>query len=306
MSPKVIVLILSYNGKHLLDESITSYLANNYINFSVVVIDNGSTDGTKAYVEQNWSKVKVLRTEKNLKYSGGFNFGLKYAFRQERADYVLITNNDVKADVNVIKETVKVAEDNSDAGFVTGKVFYYDKPNIIQTVGKCGHDKYWRYGQRGSGEDTGQFENVTELEWCDDIFWLVSRRVYKSTGGYDTEFEFQAEDFDWQVRAKNAGFKIYYTPYAKIWHKQSMTIGKQSALKAYYDFRNPLIVHMKHRMFNEYKPYYHLKRIYLMKQTIRGLIKLRFWYAYKCWQGFFSAILWGLRNKRIRLEQLFL
>lgn len=305
MNPKVIVLILSFNGKYLLDDSVESYLANDYDNFEIVVIDNSSIDGTKEYVEQKWPKVKVLRTEKNLKYSGGFNYGLKYAFEQEKADYVLITNNDVKADVNVIKATVKVAEDNSNAAFVTGKVYYYYKPNTIQTVGKCSHDKYWRMGQRGTGVDTGQYDEVTELAWCDDIFWLVTKKVYTITGGYDTEFEFQAEDFDWQARAKKVGFKIYYTPYAKIWHKDSMTIGKKSAFKAYYDFRNPLIVHMKHRTFNEYKHYYHMKRINLLKQTVKGFAKLRIWYVYKCWKGFFSAIRWGLKNNRISLWKLF-
>ena len=67
--PKVIVLILSYNGKHLLEDSISSYLKNNYPNFEVVVIDNGSTDGTKEWVEKKFPQVKVLRTKKNLKYS---------------------------------------------------------------------------------------------------------------------------------------------------------------------------------------------------------------------------------------------
>ena len=59
---KVIVLILSYNGKHLLDDSISSYLENNYHNFKVIVIDNGSTDGTEEYVNTKWKDIKVLRT----------------------------------------------------------------------------------------------------------------------------------------------------------------------------------------------------------------------------------------------------
>ena len=83
MTPKVIVLILSYNGKYLLQDSISSYLANNYTNFEVVVIDNGSNDGTQEWVAQHYPEVFVLRTEKNLAYSGGFNFGLDYAFNQK-------------------------------------------------------------------------------------------------------------------------------------------------------------------------------------------------------------------------------
>lgn len=304
-APKVIVLILSYNGKHLLNESVPSYLANDYPNFEVIVIDNGSTDNTKEYVETNWPDVKVLRTDRNLKYAGGFNFGLEYAFEQQNADYTLITNNDVKADKNVLKETVKVAEEHSDAAFVTGKVYYYDHPNIIQTVGKKSHEKYWRGGQRGMGEDTGKFEEIIELDWCDDIFWLVSQNVYKRTGGYDTEFEIQAEDFDWQVRAKKVGFKIYYTPFAKIWHKDSITIGKDSPLKSYYNFRNPTIVHMKYREYSDFKYFFRTRRKSLFKLTIREMLRFRIMYVIKSWQGFISAIIWGIKNKRISFVQIF-
>ena len=74
--PKVIVLILSYNGKELLEESISSYFANDYPNFKVAVIDNGSSDGTQKYVKNNFPSVELMQIKKNRGYSGGFNFGL--------------------------------------------------------------------------------------------------------------------------------------------------------------------------------------------------------------------------------------
>ncbi len=75
-NPFVIVLILSYNGKELLKDSVSSYLANNYENFEVTVIDNGSVDGTKEFVEKEWPEATVIRLAKNQGYSGGFNYGL--------------------------------------------------------------------------------------------------------------------------------------------------------------------------------------------------------------------------------------
>ena len=84
--PKVLVLILSYNGKELLEDSVGTYLANDYPNFEVVVIDNGSSDGTKDYVESQFPEANVIRLEQNRGYSGGFNFGLDYAFVQQKAD----------------------------------------------------------------------------------------------------------------------------------------------------------------------------------------------------------------------------
>ncbi|MDG1901175.1 MAG: glycosyltransferase family 2 protein [Bacteroidales bacterium] len=305
--PYVIVLILSYNGKGLLSEAISSYVDNSYNNFEVVVVDNGSTDNTKEYVESKFDNVKVLRTEVNLKYSGGLNFGMEYAFNQQSADYVLITNNDVKADKDLISSCVELAFGKDEIGFVTGKVYYYDHPNTFQSCGKSYDEKMWRGQHIGRNEeDRGQLDEDQQLPWCDDIFWLVSHKVYQKTGGgYDTEFAFQAEDFDWQVRAKKIGFQIWFASKAKLWHKDSMTIGKESAFKAYYNFRNPLIVHMKHRNYHEFQYYFKLKRNGLIRITIQSILRFRFKYLYYCWKGFSSAVIWGFSNNKLRLLNLF-
>ena len=176
--PKVVILILSYNGKYLLEDSISSYLSNDYPNFSIVVIDNGSTDGTQEYVKENYPKVSVLRLEKNRAYSGGFNFGLNHAFNEVKADYVLVTNNDVKADKKVISELVKVAQSDDRIGFVTGKAYYFDHPDILQTVGKKEHPIYWNGGHIGNRErDEGQYDAVSERYFADDIYIIVSKKM---------------------------------------------------------------------------------------------------------------------------------
>jgi len=301
---KVIVLILSFNGKDLLDDSVSSYLANDYPNFEVVVIDNGSTDGTKKYVESKWPEVKIIRTEKNLGYSGGFNFGLKYAFDDQNADYVLITNNDVKADLKVISELVKMAEKDEKIGFVTGKVYYYDNPNILQTIGYYEDSVKWIGGHIGAKEeDKGQYDRIEERFFTDDIFMLVTKPVYIETNGYDEEFQFQAEQFDWQIRSKKEGFKIFYTPFAKIWHKESMTIGKSSPFKTYYDVRNTFVVRLLHRdktFLKKYYPWYFKNVIF--KPLLKNIMKLKWNYAYKILHGYLSAVLWGIKHKRISIN----
>lgn len=301
---KTTVLILSYNGKHLLEDSISSYLENDYPNFEVIVIDNGSTDGTKEWVETNYPQVHVLRTEKNLGYSGGFNFGMEFAFNQKKSDYVVITNNDVKVDTKVISELVKVAETDDMIGFVTGKVYYYDNPTVFQTVGYETDPLLWVKGHRGhKEEDTGQYDKIIELEFSDDIFILVSRDCFIKTNGYDENFQFQAEQFDWQIRSKRFGFKLFFSPEAKIWHKESMTIGKSSAFKLYYDVRNSLVVRLKHRESEYLRLYckYHLFSIVIVP-LLKNTIKLRLTYSRAIVKGFFSAVFWGVRTKKIHIK----
>ncbi len=300
---KVIVLVLSYNGKYLLDECLTSYTQNSYKNKEIVVIDNGSTDNTKQYVEENYPSVKVLRTEVNLKYSGGFNFGFKYAFDEQKCDYVLVTNNDIKADRELINELVKVAETNDRIGFVTGKVYYYDEPNVLQTVGKKEHPILWSGGHIGNKEeDKGQYDEVCERYFADDVFTLVRKQLYDDIGGYDTIFEFQSEEYDWQARAKEKGYKIMYTPFAKLWHKESMTIGKASAFKLYYDAKNPFIVVMKHKSPEFIRKYfwYHLKNSIVLTSLV-SIKRLNFKVLFAVWRGFLSAIIWGIRQRKLRI-----
>jgi GT2 family glycosyltransferase len=305
--PKVIVLVLSYNGKHLLDDSVNSYLKNDYSNFSVCVIDNGSEDDTREYIRKMYPDVHLLRLEKNLGYSGGFNEGMKYAFLQKQADYVLITNNDVLADEKVITSLVDTAEANPAVGFVTGKVFYFDKPDTLQSVGKYEHPVSWNGNHIGNGEvDKGQYDEIAERCFTDDIFTLVKKTLYDKIGGYDTLFQFQSEEYDWQARAKKAGFKIYYTPLAKIWHKDSMTIGKVSAFKAYYDARNPMIVILRHKSPDFFRKFFwwHFK-IGTIRTSLIYLKQLKIGISLKTWQGFFSALFWGIKNRKITFKHIF-
>ncbi len=297
--PKVLVLILSYNGRELLEDSVSTYLANDYPNFEVVVIDNGSVDGTKEYVEENFPEAKLIRLEKNRGYSGGFNFGLEYAFGREKADYVLITNNDVKVDNKIVSALVATASKDPKIGFVTGKAYYHEKPDTLQSVGKHEDPIRWNGEHIGLREvDRGQYDEEAERFFIDDIFMLVSRQVYEEVGGYDTTFFFQSEEYDWEARGKAAGYKIMYTPHAKLWHKESMTIGKQSAFKAYYDARNPLLVVLKHKEPAFFRKYFW----YEFGKTIKGFLvsikQRQFDVAVKKISGLFAALRWGIQQRK--------
>jgi GT2 family glycosyltransferase len=299
--PKVVVLVLSYNGRHLLQDALSSYLANDYPNFEVALIDNGSKDGTRNYVRSNFPLVRVLRTEKNLGYSGGLNLGLEYAFRKTGADYALVTNNDVKADRRAISELVLVAEREESIGFVTGKVFYYEKPDVLQTVGKKEDPVTWNGEHIGRGErDRGQYDKVSERFFIDDIFTLVRKRLYLETGGYDPAFFLEGEEYDWQARAKKLGYRFMYAPGARIWHKESMTIGKVSPLKTYYDARNPMLVVLLHKSPAFFRRYFwHHFKYSVFRGSLADLKHRRFALAAAKWRGFFSGILWGVKNKKL-------
>lgn len=277
-----------------------SYLANDYPNYEVVVIDNGSVDGTREYVEETFPNAKVLRLEQNRGYSGGFNFGLEYAFDQAQADYVLITNNDVKVDSRIVAALVETAEAGEKVGYVTGKAYYYDHPDTLQSTGKYEDPIKWNGEHIGNREvDHGQHDEVAERAFIDDIFMLVSRPLYRETGGYDTTFFFQAEEYDWQARGKALGYRIMYTPHAKLWHKESMTVGKQSAFKAYCDARNPMLVVLKYKSPQYFRRYFWR----LFRNTVKGFLVAvkqgRPNVGFHRVKGLFSGLWWALRAKQL-------
>ena len=304
--PKVIVLTLNFNGRSLLADCITSYLANDYPNFEMVVIDNGSQDGSENYIRYTYPEVTCIRSNENLGYSGGFNLGLKYAFEEKKADFALITNNDVKVDNKVISALVEAANQDPQRGFITGKVYFFDRPDTLQTVGKSEDYLRWNGEHIGGKEiDKGQYDKPAERVFIDDIFTLVRREVYEKIGGYDTTFFLQSEEYDWQARAKLAGYKFYYTPFAKIWHKDSITIGKWTPVKAYYDARNPLIVVLRYKDPDFFRRYFwwHIGA-FVIPGSLRSVKNLQFKIAFKLWQGLFSAVNWGILHKMISIRHV--
>jgi len=302
--PYVIVLILSYNGKHLLRESLPSYLENEYPNFDVVVIDNGSIDGTKKYVEKYFPRASVQRLEKNRGYSGGFNFGLEYAVHERNADYILVTNDDVWADRKVIEELVKIAEKDHKIGFVTGKVYFYNlkgNKNILQTVGKKLKSPPCFTDHIGLGEeDIGQYDDVAERFLCDDVFMLVRNEVVEKTKGYDEDFFLHHEEVDWQLRSRCLGYKIYYTPHAKLWHKVGMsTGGLGSPLRHFYYVKNEILIIKKHGTHKQFGRYLFKNIFYFMpKFFFLNLLQKRPDLLIAYFKGIISGFIFVLGNSQ--------
>lgn len=303
--PLVFVLTLNWNGKQITIDCVESILKSYYPNFRVVVIDNGSTDGSVKILRDKFSHhLTVLDNDTNLGYARGFNIGLKYGFEKNGADYCLIINNDIIIDPRAISELVKVAKTDENIGFVTGKVYYYDKPHILQTVGKKEDPIIWNGEHIGNKEeDKGQYDEIRERYFADDVFTLVIKGLYQDTGGYNPIFFLQGEEYDWQARAKKLGYKIMYTPYAKLWHKDSWTIGKQSAKKAYYDARNPMLVILLHKSSKFFKRYFwfHFRKG-VFKSSLVSLKQKRPSVSFAKWRGFFSGIGWGMKNKKFTIR----
>jgi GT2 family glycosyltransferase len=286
--PKVFIITLNWNGKNDTIECIESLKKLHYPNYDIIVVDNGSTDGSGEALRAKYPDVVIIENGKNLGYAVGFNIGLKIAF-ENGADYFLILNNDTAIDPDALAELVKVAEQNDRIGFVSGKVYYHEEPQRLQTAGKNSDPIFIVGSMVGYKEvDNGQYDEVREYDFVDDVFLLVRRRVFEEVGGYDPLFFLMYEETDWCARVRRAGFKIMYTPDAKIWHKGNRDPSSGiSRIHQFYLARNEILFIRRngdtqqfHRYFLNlllyqapHKVWYFLKtgKLHLLLPYLRGI-----------------------------------
>ena len=136
-------------------------------------------------------------------------------------------NNDTIIDSKAVSSLVEVAGRYNDNAIVSGKVYFFDQPDIIQHTGAIFTDRrFLTTSYPGKNEkDTGQCNEEAERDSLDDVFWLIPHKVFNTTGYYCNYFFLYAEQGDYAWRARENSHKLIYTPAAKIWHKESMTAG---------------------------------------------------------------------------------
>jgi len=250
--PYVVVITLNWNAKEHTIRCLKSILEMDYPNFDVILVDNGSTDGTVEAVRKKFPHIRVIANPQNLGYAKGFNIGLKEAYNMG-AEYFLVMNNDTVIDKKALTHLVESAQNHPDVGFVTGKVYFYDRPNTLQTVGREAHP-YRIIGPHigAREEDKGQYDTPTYRDFIDDVFWLITREAFEKTRGYDPVFFLYFEETDWCIRAKKAGFKLFYTPKAKLWHN---TTKKNNAKQLYFLRKNEVVFQYRHSELSSFIVY---------------------------------------------------
>lgn len=223
------VVTINYNLSSETIPCVRSVLASEYKDISVYLVDNGSdTDDYYKLLNEfrDSPRVKVILIETNCGYVGGVNFGIKNALADDPS-YILIMNNDTIIDKHAVGEMVNAAKRHNDRAIVSGKVYYYDHPDILQHTGVIFKDqKFLTTIYPGKKEkDVGQYDKELERDSLDDVFWILPAGIVKDVGYYCNYFFLYAEQGDYAQRARRKGYKLIYTPKAKIWHKESMTAG---------------------------------------------------------------------------------
>jgi hypothetical protein len=241
MTPKVFIIVLNWNGHQDTIECIHSIRKTNYPRYEIVIVDNGSTDGSEEILRHAFPDIKLIQTGENLGFAEGNNVGIRYALKNG-ADYTVILNNDTAVDEGFTTELVNAAKSDSSIGIASSKIYFYDRPDIIWYAGalldlKTGKSKHIGYNKK----DAGQYDTIRETDRACGCSMMISRRTCEAVGLMDPEYFCYGEEADWSLRARNAGFKVVFVPGSKVWHKISATTGGAgTGYYLYYSVRNHL------------------------------------------------------------------
>lgn len=241
-APHLCAVVIAYNQRKQTLACLRSLSGITYPAWTVLLVDNGSTDGTAEVVGQTFPQMCVLRLDENQGYSGGTNIGVARALAAG-ADYILLLNNDVWVPPDAPGALVAAAEADSTIAAVGPKVYYADEPQRLQSVGGIMDWRRMRGRLIGEGEiDHGQYERPRDVDFVVGCAMLIRAQAWYAVGEFDLAFFLYYEDIDWCLRACRAGCRALYCPSARAWHANQGTAGIEPGLVTYYTTRNRLIL----------------------------------------------------------------
>ena len=240
---KVAIVVLNWNKKDDTAECLESLGNISYADTVTIVVDNGSTDGSAAFIKNAYPHVILLETGRNLGFAGGNNAGIRYAMEHFRPGYVLVLNNDTIVDRDFLGELVLAMESDERAGIAGPKVlFYYDR----EKINAAGAKMVWPLGiakNVGTGEDDDdRFNAGREVDCVYGCGFLIKSQVIEEVGLLDEKFFILLEETDWCLRTRKAGYRIIYAPRSVIYHKEGISGKTQSPVSVYYGHRNRLLL----------------------------------------------------------------
>ena len=243
--PLVYAIILNWNRRGDTVACLESLAQVDYPNLRLLVVDNGSTDGTPEAVSHQFPDVALIVNNQNLGFAAGCNVGIRYAIEQE-ADYVFLLNNDTLVDPAVLRHLVSLT--GPDVGMVAPKIYYAADPTRIWSVGGMRHPlTIEKTGDARGQIDAGQWEDVLERDYFVGCALLLSRCLLAEVGLFDERFFMYYEDSDLSLRARQAGFRLLLSPQALVWHKVAVSSGgSDSPNERYWMARSSVLFFRKH------------------------------------------------------------
>jgi len=239
--PFVSIIVVSYNGKHLLRTCLESVFKQRYKNYEVIFIDDCSTDGSTEFIEKNYPLIKLIKNKEKLGYALGNNVGIGLA----NGKYIATLNNDTKVDPYWIENLVKIGESDEKIGICASKQLKFYDTDTIDSAGIILHRGMYPSNRGYNERNKGQYDNSLAVFGASGASAFYRMEMLNQIGLFDPDYFFYHEEFDLCWRAKLWGWKCVYVPEAIVYHIGGATTGRGSKFSNYYTERNRLLTIIK-------------------------------------------------------------
>jgi GT2 family glycosyltransferase len=245
----IAVVILNYNGKSHLEKFLGAVITHSE-GASVIVADNGSTDGSMEFILKNYPSVQLIDNGANLGFCGGYNLALK----KIAADYYILLNNDVEVTAGWIRPMQNLLDERGEIAAVQPKILSWRNKKLFEYAGAAGGfvDALAYPFCRGRvfdhlEEDHGQYDDTVPVFWATGACLMIRSKLFHELGGFDEDFFAHMEEIDLCWKLKRNGHQVYYTGESVVYHVGGGTLSASNPKKTYYNFRNGLDMLIKHQ-----------------------------------------------------------
>jgi len=281
---KASVIVLAWNGREYLEACLSAVFAQDYPDFEVIVVDNGSTDGSADFVAERFPQARLIRNERNLGFAAGNNVGLRAA----TGDVLVLLNQDTQVRPGWLGALLSAFDDET-VGIAGCKILYPDGRTLQHAGGYFEWPSGLSFHYGGNEEDQGQYDTVREVGYVTGAAMGIRRAVLETVGWLDEDFfPGYFEDTDLCYRARAAGYKVLYIPSAVLVHHESASFARTSVGKPYSVFRGRWRFILKHftpqQVISEFIPFQKSRLPVMGKIELRALVlsavdALLFWPA---------------------------
>jgi GT2 family glycosyltransferase len=292
------IVVPNWNGAGMIARCLTS-LENQSEIAKIIVVDNGSSDGSVSLIKKQFPNVLLLEFEDNAGFAGGVNRGIRHALEQG-AEFIALFNNDAVADKSWLSHLVAEADEHTNAGIITGKLLLADKKYIDSTG-----DFYTTWGlpfPRGRNQkDNDQYDKSEEVFGGSGGASLYRADTLKQIGLFDEDFFAYFEDVDISFRAQMAGWKVRYTPRAVAYHDVGGTSSKLGDFARFHSAKNFLLLYARNMPLGLYLKYLVPFGLQFCRMMLTSIARKKFGVFLK---GTWSAVKLHSKTTKVRKHNL--
>ncbi|MFZ4056700.1 MAG: glycosyltransferase family 2 protein [Ferruginibacter sp.] len=290
-APLVSLITVNFNTPDVTAALLQSLHVLDYPNWEIIVVDNASPQFSSAPLKKDFPFITHVSCPQNLGFAGGNNVGIHFA----KGEYIFLINNDTEVTPGLITGLVNYLQTHPQCGMVCPKIKYHFLPDTIQYAGAVGlHPLTSRSYDIGYMEkDEGQRNDCRVTDLPNGAAVMLPATVIEKAGLMSELFFLYYEELDWAARVKKAGYEIHYAGIAEIFHKESVSTGKNSPFKTFYLYRNRLLY-----IRRNYKGWRWLiaAAFFVAISSPVHIIKHALKREWKHSQSIWNALIWNIRN----------